>query len=425
MLIITFLIFSIGLATIKYDSNYYNQWNYNVQSEFVCWGGARFDATITFADTFANIPQVFITHELIDMDYRQFITSGFNLSITDITLTSKYFVMHLYCEYERGYRFKIRWFAVDDQRIQVISQFNLIPLKNLSYYYANVNCDTYFITITSFSQIGPTDVQLSVIFTPPNIVSILSPYSPGKSENLISLGFQIILGIDEAFIQSNTILALSNYDSNIYDPNQADRVEFYPFSGMAYVNDHLLQWVVVIDNNGVGTKYQIKDWGAGYTTNYHRKVRMLKSFTKVFSPILCNFIRFSSKLEYRGLPRPMFSVEFTGDQVIFTGNGYHTIKKSISNIELKINCNCITGKKIKSKLFKCQNCPVNQNNYQFEHSCYGAINLLFINARFITQTTAIQELQIDITATSCKITQLIYHQQKQTYVIVDIQIIDS
>ncbi|CAD8209509.1 unnamed protein product [Paramecium octaurelia] len=333
--------------------------------------------------------------------------------------------MYLYCQYERTYRLRIRWFAVDDQRIQVISQFNLIPPQNLSYYYANANCDTYFISITSFSSIGPTDVQLSVFFTPPNIVSLYNHYSIGKSENLISLGYQIVLGIDEFFIKSNSILALTNYSSNVYDPNQADRVEFYPFSGMAFQDSFILQWLVVIDNNGVGTKYQINDWGAGYTPNYHNKVRMLKSFTKLAQPIVCNFIRFSSKLEYRGLPRPMFSIEFTNDQTVFTASAYHTINKSISNIELKINCNCITGKKIKSKLFKCQNCPVSQTYYQFEHSCYGAINLLFINARFITQTNAIQELLIDITTSTCKITQLIYNQKLSTFVIVDIQMIDG
>ncbi|CAD8209511.1 unnamed protein product [Paramecium octaurelia] len=424
MLIITFLIFSIGLATISYDSNYFDDWNKDASTGFTCEKGIKLDATIAFSNLFENIPQVFITHEKIEMHWSKYQNaSGFNLSISDITLTN--FAMHLHCQFERTYRLRIRWFAVDDQRIQVISQFNLIPPQNLSYYYANANCDTYFISITSFSSIGPTDVQLSVFFTPPNIVSLYNHYSIGKSENLISLGYQIVLGIDEFFIKSNSILALTNYSSNVYDPNQADRVEFYPFSGMAFQDSFILQWLVVIDNNGVGTKYQINDWGAGYTPNYHNKVRMLKSFTKLAQPIVCNFIRFSSKLEYRGLPRPMFSIEFTNDQTVFTASAYHTINKSISNIELKINCNCITGKKIKSKLFKCQNCPVSQTYYQFEHSCYGAINLLFINARFITQTNAIQELLIDITTSTCKITQLIYNQKLSTFVIVDIQMIDG
>ncbi|CAK67843.1 unnamed protein product (macronuclear) [Paramecium tetraurelia] len=255
MLIITFLIFPIGLATIKYDSNYYLDWNKDVVPDFNCSKGSIYDATITFSDSFANIPQVFITHEKIEMHWAlQTLHQQVSVQLKIID-----FAMRLYCEYEKGYRFKIRWFAVDDQRIQVISQFNLIPPQNLSYYYANANCDTSFVTLTSFSQKGSTEVQLSVILTPPNIVSIYSPYSPGKSENLTSIGFQIILGIDEAFIQSNTILALSNYDSNVYDPNQADRVEFYPFSGMDFLNTYILQWLVVIDNNGVGTKYQIKD----------------------------------------------------------------------------------------------------------------------------------------------------------------------
>ncbi|CAD8114839.1 unnamed protein product [Paramecium primaurelia] len=424
MLFITFVIISICFATITYDSDYFYEWNYDAVPGFTCWGGRSFDKTISFSDSFANIPKVFITYELIDLHWSQdYETIGFNFSISDITLTN--FAIHLNCQYERNYRFRIRWFAIDDQRIDVISQFNLIPPQNCSYYYANINVEKHFITITSFSATGPTDIQLLVYFTPPNIVTLYIPYVIGRSENLKSIGFQLILGIDEAFTKSQAILSVSNYDSLVYDPIQSNQVELYPFSGLAYLDEHLFQLVVVINDNGVGTKYIIRDWGAGYTANYHQKVRVLKYQTKLFQPILCNFIRFSQKLEYRGLPRPMFSIEFTIDSQVYTSSGQILISKSIQNIELYINCNCINGKKIISKFFKCENCPINKNSYQFQHSCYGAINLLFINARFIIQTNAIQQLQIDITPQSCKITQLIFNQQIQTFVIVDIQMIDN
>ncbi|CAD8127444.1 unnamed protein product [Paramecium sonneborni] len=421
-MLIIFVMIKLCLTIIKFDTNYFEQWSIDITSGFLCYGGAKYDNTIQFSDSFVNIPQVFITHELFGMHWTQaYPISGFNFSISDITLTD--FVIHLHCQYERNYRFKIRWFAVDDQRIQVISQFNLIPPQNCSYYYANVNCDKYFLTITSLNVIGPTDVQLDVQFTPPNTVTVVIPYIEGFSENLKSIGFQLILGIDQAFSQSQTIYTNSNYDSLVYDPIQIDQVEFYPFSGFAFQNQYLLELFVNSLSDGSGIRYQMYEWGAGYTPNFHKKVRVSKSITKMFSPILCNFLRFSQKLEFRDLPRPMFSIEFTEDQDVYISNGYRTISKSITNLNLIIKCNCITGKKIQSKFLKCENCF--KKNYQFEHFCYGAINLLFINARFITQTNAIQELSIELTTNSCKITQLIYNQKYQPIVIVDIKMIDS
>lgn len=70
MLIIAFLIFSTCLATIKYDSNYFYDWSYDVDPIFTCWGGLRYEKAISFSDSFANRPQMFITYEMIDLHWK-------------------------------------------------------------------------------------------------------------------------------------------------------------------------------------------------------------------------------------------------------------------------------------------------------------------------------------------------------------------
>ncbi|CAD8128153.1 unnamed protein product [Paramecium sonneborni] len=49
-----------------------------------------------------------------------------------------------------------------------------------------------------------------------------------KIRNVKSIGFQLILGIDEVFAQPQTIFSNQNYDSQVYDSNQPDRVEDLP-----------------------------------------------------------------------------------------------------------------------------------------------------------------------------------------------------
>lgn len=67
------------------------------------------------------------------------------------------------CHEKRVIKLEFRWYAFDDQRIEVISNFNMDDPDDKTFSIKNPNAKTGFVVLTSIHYIGPIYFLLSVI----------------------------------------------------------------------------------------------------------------------------------------------------------------------------------------------------------------------------------------------------------------------
>ncbi|CAK93038.1 unnamed protein product (macronuclear) [Paramecium tetraurelia] len=96
----------------------------------------------------------------------------------------------------------------------------------------------------------------------------------------------------------------------------------------------------------------------------------------------------------------------TNQQIVTQGTFTYTINNNISILNIRVYAKCYPNKKMKSYFIKCFECQP-QNQYQFQHYCYGAINSIIYNARFQQTTGSEQELIINTSDTECSIYQVV------------------
>ncbi|CAK87945.1 unnamed protein product (macronuclear) [Paramecium tetraurelia] len=148
----------LGSSYIYYDTGMIYDLDFEHDSSFNCQNGVSKVVTKTFSNQFEQIPQVFFTFEHIDIESSDM---GFKLAITTITTTS--FTLELNCYWRRAYTLILRWFAFDDQRIQVLSNFNMENPDDKTFQIKNPNAQTGFLQLTSLRYTGQIDFLLSVI----------------------------------------------------------------------------------------------------------------------------------------------------------------------------------------------------------------------------------------------------------------------
>ncbi|CAK93056.1 unnamed protein product (macronuclear) [Paramecium tetraurelia] len=96
----------------------------------------------------------------------------------------------------------------------------------------------------------------------------------------------------------------------------------------------------------------------------------------------------------------------TNQQVVTQGTFTYTIDKNLQILNIRVYAKCYPNKKMLSYFIKCIECQ-SQNQYQFQHYCYGAINSIIYNARFQQKTVSEQQLIINSSDTECSIYQVV------------------
>ncbi|CAD8137486.1 unnamed protein product [Paramecium pentaurelia] len=131
--------------------------------------------------------------------------------------------------------FSFRWFVVDDQRIQVLDSFNMTNLTKKTFKHQNPNALKAFVIITSIGFTGKFDFFLKILEINQTTVTV---DIQGDYANVSQLGYQIILGIQEAFIMVNQSYFYENFTSKDFPWASRDTkflaINFYGFN---YSND--------------------------------------------------------------------------------------------------------------------------------------------------------------------------------------------
>ncbi|CAD8171928.1 unnamed protein product [Paramecium octaurelia] len=414
------ILLNIVSAYIYYDTGLMTDFDYTIQPSFICKNGYSNTATTTFSQQFQNIPQVFFTHEYLDQEMAEL---GFKLAITAISQTQ--FTTEISCNKQRVFAIKLRWFAIDDQRIEVISNFNMENPDDKTFPIKNPNAQTGFLAITSMRYTGQIDFLLSISQIKANSVTVSITKVAGKFANLKQIGYFIVVGIEEAFINLGLKTATGAFSSGTI-PIESNRWFAIALQGLNYSNSKNLRIKATYSNTATTISYTWGTWYEIETPNSHSQIWIAYQFTKIFYPLECFTIRTSRK-EVKDLSiLPTFYLEFVQSNQIYTTNGNYVYYIDKSNVPFKmgISIKCENGKKIQANFNKCNACST-KKTHSFSYNCFNQMNYVGFFPVFQQAFPQYHHLKINMNPSSLEIINVVYNQALTESTIVQIQILNQ
>ncbi|CAD8185890.1 unnamed protein product [Paramecium octaurelia] len=332
------------LGQLTYDSGLFTGFSIS------CNSGHTETQTIPFNGIFANTPQVIVSLEYLDMN----IGADFRISTQNIKLNS--FDLHIECLTSANvYRIYHQWYAIDDSRIQVINNFNMVNVDDKIFDHQNPNANYGIISFISMGMTGNIDFQLSISSITTTQVSVGITKVAGKFANLNQIGYQIILGIQEAFYDTKIIYRSSNYNSGTLT-QQPDRWLFLTYNGLQQSTYFRQKFV----RTAVSQSYTVNTWQGTFIVNYHQRSWIAYKYTTEFKAFLCFTLRISQSLDREVSQKPQIFVDISELNQSFQQSGYLLLEKTVSLLSFKIYMKCIKTKtKFKLAHFKDKNVSIN------------------------------------------------------------------
>ncbi|CAD8189808.1 unnamed protein product [Paramecium pentaurelia] len=418
--LILLIFWKFTFPQLSYETGLARDFDSGYVGGFMCKLGFSKTATIPFSNIFQNIPQVFFTHEYFDNDRPNL---EFRLSITTITKTS--FTTQISCNYDRVVVLRLRWFAIDDQRIEVISNFNMDNPDDKTFSIKNPNAQTGFVILTSMHYTGAIDFLLSISQITTNSVTVSITKVAGKFTNLKQIGYFVVVGIQEAFINLGLKTVTGAFSSGplTIQPNRWFAIATQGFN---YPNTQNMRVRATYTNLPTTISYTWGSWYESDTPNSHSQIWIAYQFTTTFKPLECFTIRTSRKQAFDLSILPTFYLELVQSNQIYTTNGIYdySVDKSINKPKMNIQIKCENGKKIKADFNKCNACSI-QKTYSFTYNCFNQMNYVGFYPIFQQEFPQYNHLKINIQASSLEITNIVYDQTITEKTIVKIQILNQ
>ncbi|CAD8126120.1 unnamed protein product [Paramecium sonneborni] len=375
--------------------------------------------TIPFSQQFENIPQVIIILTRWTLYYG---STEFKLQITSTTTSN--FQVQISCPHTQVFYVYFNWYAIDDQRVQVINQFNFANPVTQTFSHHNPNALYGFISPISFGGNGLIDCNLQITSITKTTVTVGLSGQAGKIENLKQIGYQIILGIQEVFdILSIQTTALYNSGNNNL---QANKWLLTPIVAVTNPpNDSIRLWIKYTTTSTT-ISYNIETWGYPYSPNTHNKIWMSYAINEQFTKMLLLTVRISQKFDKSSITSPSIQLQMPQINESYSSNGVYTatFDQSQTPVQMNVQMKCFNGKKIKSLFSKCNNCPENKN-YLFSHFCHSNINQISYFAKFTPTKQAHNEIKITISDSEINIAHVVYNQIKTEAQILNILLINA
>ncbi|CAD8115587.1 unnamed protein product [Paramecium sonneborni] len=372
--------------------------------DFECKNQTPFIFIINFSSPFENIPQVFIVLDLISVDVK----TDFRLEIQDITKQS--FNLHVACLTGWASCLRLKWYAIDDQRFQIINFFNTIDLiqKTVPHKNKNLNTEIGLITLVSHNyeevnfklkidEITSEDVTVSLIKLPENF---------GEQ---IQVGFQIILGPKEAFQEFNFIDSTTNYESIIQEKQNAWFISTFTGMGYPYTDAIRLDKQYQFQESSI-YKYSLSTWYSAFTPCSHSHGFISQIINSFFYSI--NLQKLSIVLIQHSLSVPLISINFTQINRILDSNGEYqvTLDKAFDEVLIDIQIACPVGKMVEAKFNKCYDCSIEKTNFQ-NFQCSNTAKKIYFKIQYSKQPLTFAELILKQQDNLCQMNQLLYNQK--------------
>ncbi|CAD8106964.1 unnamed protein product [Paramecium sonneborni] len=416
-IIIFILLLSLALNYITYDSGLFQDFDWFGSSGFACMNSFTKTSTITFSGQFENTPQVITTLEFIDLT-----TASTQLEFQITSITKQTFSVMAYCGFNRVTTIQIRWFAIDDQRIEVFNNFNMINPDDKTFQIKNRNAQSGFVVMTSIHYIGPIDFLLSMSQITMQQVTVSITKVAGKFTNLKQIGYQLIVAVDEAFVNLGLQSVTGAFNSGIL-PIQPNRWFAIAIQGFNYSNSKNIRVKAIFTNTPTTISYT---WGTWYdieTPNTHSQIWIAYQFVNSYKALECFTIRTSRKYIQDLTNLPKFSLKFDIVNQIYNtiGNYNYILDKSITPFIMSIEIKCQADMKIQAEFNKCNACNT-QKFHVFKYNCFNQMNYVGFFPKFKQAFQQYNHLKINMQETSLEIIQVLYDQKIIEQTIVKIEL---
>ncbi|CAD8115590.1 unnamed protein product [Paramecium primaurelia] len=414
------ILFKLALSYIYYDTGLARDFDYTFDSSFSCKTGYSKTAIIQFSNQFEKIPQVFFTHEYFDQEMADL---GFRLSITTITTTS--FTTQISCNQQRVFTLKLRWFAFDDQRIEVLSNFNMDTPDHKTFSIKNPNAQTGFIALTSFRYLGPIDFLLSISQITTNSVTVSITKVAGKFTNLKQVGYFVVVGVAEAFINLGLKTVTGGFSSGTL-PIQSNRWFAIALQGLNYPNTRNMRIKAIFTDTATTKSYTWGTWDEIETPNSHSQIWVAYQFIISYKPLECFSIRTSRKQAINLSILPTFYLQLVQPNQIYITNGNYEyiVDKSIKPLKMNIQIKCENGKKVQADFNKCNSCSI-QKTHSFTYNCFNQMNYIGFFPLFYQEFLQYNHLKINLQSSLLEVINVVYDQTITEKTIVKIQILNQ
>ncbi|CAD8112493.1 unnamed protein product [Paramecium sonneborni] len=288
----------------------------------------------------------------------------------------------------------------------VINCFNRDNPINETFQHNNPNALTGFLTWTSFSFLGAINFQIEII----QITSLNVSVGISNTNNIKQLGYQIILGIEEAFVNLGVKAAMS--EVIIAVPVLPKKTFLLTYLGFILSQSDAIN---LIQSRDLTTSpgeliYKIAESAADplYSKNFHLPVWVSNTFTKQYKQLKYSKIQIFHK---QNLDFNLKSfIQFEQQNQIFNQNGIYRIliDQQTKQINFLIQIACYQGLNRMIKFVNCQKCDKSQT-FSIKHSCDNPNKLLLCKLDLFVVTEAIQELVIIIENFNFQIKQILYN----------------
>ncbi|CAK85522.1 unnamed protein product (macronuclear) [Paramecium tetraurelia] len=417
------IILKITSAYIYSDTGVFNGFATASDSTFICNFGFSRTATISYSNQFERIPQVFFVHEYLEQEKADM---GFRLSITTITQTD--FTLEISCHKQRQYTLRIRWFAIDDQltsiwMFQMTRHFQLkIQMPKLVLWQSQV-CVIQKQSIFYYLQLLVIYSLISEIKT--NSVTVSITKIAGKFTNLKQIGYFVVVGIQDAFINLGLKTATGAFSSGTI-PIEPNRWFAIALQGLAFPNTKNLRIRATYSNTATTISYTWGTWYEIETPNSHSQIWIAYQFTTIFKPLECFSIRISRKQVLDLLTLPTLYLELLQTNQIYTaiGNYEYLVDKTITPLKMNIQIKCQNGMKVQADFNKCNACNT-KKTHSFTYNCFNQMNYIGFFPLFQQAFPQYNSLKIKLQSTTLEISQVVYDQSLTESTIVKIQILNQ
>ncbi|CAD8046622.1 unnamed protein product [Paramecium primaurelia] len=401
----------------KFDEGFCLETCQQQNANFDCRDQIPYTFIIPFNYPFETIPQVFIILDLISVDVK----TDFRIQIQDVTISN--FSLLVVCLTGWASCVRIKWYAIDDQRFQIINAFNTINLTEMTYQHKNKNVNTEFGLITLISHnFDEINFKLQIIEITSENVTVSLTKVPEDFLQQVQVGFQIILGPKEAFQNFLFIDSTNDYSKLIEEKQNAWFIS--PFTGMGYPYTDAVRLDKQYQFQGNSLyQYSLTTWWSAFTPCSHSHGFLSQVLTTKFYSL--NLYQFEVKQKSQLGSATSISVHFLENNQMLntTGEFYVTLEKDLTDIRIDINVVCPLGKWIESNFEKCLDCPI-QKLYKQNYKCSNTLKELVFKIQYSKQVQAYSELLINISENLCDMKQILYNQKLEEIIMFSINLTD-
>ncbi|CAD8215478.1 unnamed protein product [Paramecium octaurelia] len=371
------------------------------QTNFVCKNQIQYTFTIAFNSPFDNVPQVFLVLDHIGV----YVKTDFRMWIDNVTKQN--FNLFVVCLTGHAHCVRIKWYAIDDQRFQIVNAFNTINLTQKKFQHKNKNVNTEIALISlishNFDEIN-FKLQFDEITSDDVTVSLIKV--PADFSKQVQVGFQIILGPKEAFQKFSSIIdSTEDYLKHIEEVQNAWFLSLFTGMGYPYTD------AVRLD----------QQWQTAFTPCSHSHGYLSHNISTMFYSL--NLIYFQVIQKSQLSSATQISIYFLdNNQVLNIVGEYNvTLAQGLEKVTIDITVVCPQGKIIESNFKKCYDCSL-QQLYKSNYQCSNTLKELVFKTYYVKQTPAYSELLIKIQENFYEMKQILYNQKIEEALIFSINL---